>query len=125
MAVKIRNLATPVSVSRAAGDSFQREIVTWHHCQSPFMTQTNIQQHSEAEWQSIILVWHHNILPGRLVMAVEFSNLVAPLRVSRVTAGYPFQREIVTQHHCQSPFMTQTNIQQHSGTVEVHHLGVA
>ena len=58
-------------------------------------------------------------------MAVEFSNLAAPSwRVSRA-AGGSFLREIVTQHHCQSPFMTQTNIQQHSEAVAVHHLGVA
>ena len=57
-------------------------------------------------------------------MAVEFSHLAVPLRVSSV-AGDSFQREIVTWHHCQSPFMTQKNIQQHSDTVAVHHLGVA
>ena len=59
-------------------------------------------------------------------MAVEFSNLAAPMRVSRV-AGAWFQRQIVTLHHCQSPFMTRTNIQQHSEAVAAHHLdlGVA
>ena len=57
-------------------------------------------------------------------MAVEFSNLAAPLRVSRV-AGDPFQGEIVMYHNVKSPFMTQTNIQQHSEAVAVHHLGVA
>ena len=86
------------------------------------MTQTNIQQHSET-----VAVPHlgvaYQYLPGRLVMAVEVSNLVAPLRVSRV-AGDPFQREIVMYHNVKSPFMTQTNIQQHSETPEAHHHGV-
>ena len=59
-----------------------------------------------------------------LVRRIKFSNLAAPLRVSRV-AGDLFQRQTVTLHHCQSPFMTQTNIQQHSEAVAVHHLGVA
>ena len=37
---------------------------------------------TQKQWQSIILVWHDNILPGRLVAADKCSNLVSPLRVS-------------------------------------------
>ena len=54
----------------------------------------------------------------------SFSNLAWLVRVSSVVAD-SFLREIVPSKHCQSPFMTQTNIQQHSETVTVHHDVVA
>ena len=86
-------LATPVGVSRVAGDSFQREIVTLQHCQSLLMPQPNIQQHNEA-----VAVHHLGVASQSLARKTcdggQISNLAAPLRVSRV-AGGSFQREIV------------------------------
>ena len=71
------------------------------------------------------MVWH-NILSCQEegLNVFSFPNLAWLVRVSSVVAA-SFLREIVTLHHCQSPFMTQTNIQQHSETPEVHHHGVA
>ena len=50
------NLAWLVRVSRVVGDSFLREIVTLHPCQTPPMAQTNIQYHSETPE-----VHHHGV----------------------------------------------------------------
>ena len=118
------NLACLVRVSRVVADSFLREIVTLHPCQSPSMTQTNIQYHSETPLRSIIMVWHNITCQEEALNVFNFPNLACLVRVSRVVAD-SFLREIVTSHPCQSPSMTQTNIQYHSETPEVHHHGVA
>ena len=70
------------------------------------------------------MVWHNITCQEEGLNVFNFPNLAWLVRVSSVVAD-SFLREIVTLHHCQSPFMTQTNIQQHSETVAVHHLGVA
>ena len=95
-AVEFSNLVAPLRVSSQEWQGtpskvkLSRSTIVRAH-PWPKLTYSNTQK----QWQSIILVWHTNILPGRLVMAVEFSNLAAPMRVSRV-AGDSFQGEIVT-----------------------------
>ena len=125
-AVEFSNPAAPLSDSRVAGDSFQREIVTLHHCQSSFMIQTNIHQHSET-----VAVHHLGVAYQSLAQKTcacdggQIFKSRRPCESFKSGRGHSFQREIVTLHHCQSPFMTQTNIHQHSEAVAVHHLGVA
>ena len=70
------------------------------------------------------MVWHNITCQEEGLNVFRFPNLAWLVRVSSVVAD-SFLREIVTLHHCQSPYMTQTNIQQHSEAVAVHHLGVA
>ena len=70
------------------------------------------------------MVWHDITCQEEGLNIFSFPNPARPVRVSRVVAD-SFLREIVTSHPCQSPYMTQTNIQYHSETPEVHHHGVA
>ena len=70
------------------------------------------------------MVWHNITCQEEGLNVFNFPNMASLLRVSRV-AGDSFQRESLMYHPCQSPSMTQTNIQYHSGTVTVHHHGVA
>ena len=74
------------------------------------------------------MVWHNITCQEEgLNVVFSFPNLAWPVRVSRVVVvlADSFLREKVTLHPCQSPYMTQTNIQYQSETPEVHHHGVA
>ena len=122
--VDFSDLASSLRVSRVAGDSFLRQIVTSHPCQSPLMAQTNLQYHSETVAVHCLGVAYQSLARKTCEGCQFFGSRLISSESFRVT-GDSFQRELVTSHPCQSPFMTQTNIQQHSETVAVHCLGVA
>ena len=71
------------------------------------------------------MVWHNITCQEEGLNVFNFPNLASLVRVSSVVADSFLREMVTTLHHCQSPFMTQTNIQYHSETPEVHHHGVA